>query len=396
MNKYIYLDNSATTKVADEVVSEMLPYFTEFYGNSNSLHTAGINANKGVTLARERIANALNCTKDEIYFTSGGTEANNWAIKGVAYGNRHKGKHIIVSAIEHHSIIDSAKMLIDEGFDVDFLPVTKEGIIDLKALKKLIRDDTILVSVMAVNNETGAIQPISEIREILNSKKTKAYFHVDAVQALSVMDIDTKAWGVDLLTISSHKIHGPKGVGALYIKRGTKISSIINGGEQEKGLRGGTTNVPCIVGFGKAIELNHKNLKKNVKKLTEISNYFIDKVKESIKFIKINSPEEHRAPQIVNISFDLVEGESILLWLNKNGIAVSTGSACASNSLDKSHVLSAMKLPHQLINGAVRFSFGIDITKRDVDYVVKILTETVKNLRAMSPLKEKDVCIMKK
>lgn len=396
MNKYIYLDNSATTKVADEVVSEMLPYFTEFYGNSNSLHTAGINANKGVTFARERIANALNCTKDEIYFTSGGTEANNWAIKGVAYGNRHKGKHIIVSAIEHHSIIDSAKMLIDEGFDVDFLPVTKEGIIDLKALKKLIRDDTILVSVMAVNNETGAIQPISEIREILNSKKTKAYFHVDAVQALSVMDIDTKAWGVDLLTISSHKIHGPKGVGALYIKRGTKISSIINGGEQEKGLRGGTTNVPCIVGFGKAIELNHKNLKKNVKKLTEISNYFIDKVKESIKFIKINSPEEHRAPQIVNISFDLVEGESILLWLNKNGIAVSTGSACASNSLDKSHVLSAMKLPHQLINGAVRFSFGIDITKRDVDYVVKILTETVKNLRAMSPLKEKDVCIMKK
>lgn len=396
MEKNIYLDNSATTKVSSEVVNEMLPYFTEFYGNANSLHSFGLNANKGVEVARERIACALNCNKDEIYFTSGGTEANNWALKGIARGNKHKGKHIIVSAIEHHSIMDSAKMLIDDGFDVDFAPVDSEGILNLEEFKKLLRDDTILVSVMAVNNETGAIQPISEIRKILDEKNSRAYFHVDAVQALSVMKIDTKLFGVDLLTISSHKIHGPKGVGALFIKKGTKITRFINGGEQEKGLRGGTTNVPAIVGFGKAVELNNKNLEKNIKILNDLSNYFIDKVESSIKYIQINSPKKLRSPQIVNISFDLIEGESILLWLNKNHIAVSTGSACASNSLDKSHVLSAMGLPHQLINGAVRFSFGTDITKNDVDYVVKTLTEIVKNLRTMSPLKEEDVCIMKK
>lgn len=395
MEKNIYLDNSATTKVDSEVISEMLPYFTEFYGNANSLHSFGLEANKGVTIAREKIASALNCSKDEIYFTSGGTEANNWALKGIARGNKHKGKHIIVSAVEHHSIMDSAKMLIDDGFDVDFAPVNSDGILNLEEFKNLLRDDTILVSVMAVNNETGAIQPIKEIRKILDEKKSRAYFHVDAVQALSVMKIDTQLFGVDLLTISSHKIHGPKGVGALFIKKGTKITRFINGGEQEKGLRGGTTNVPAIVGFGKAVELNNKNLEKNVKILNEVSNYFIDKVEKSIKYVQINSPKE-RSPQIVNISFDLIEGESILLWLNKNHIAVSTGSACASNSLDKSHVLSAMGLSHQLINGAVRFSFGSDITKSDVDYVVETLINIVKNLRTMSPLKEEDVCIMKK
>lgn len=396
MEKNIYLDNSATTRVDDEVIKEMLPYFSEIYGNSNSLHNFGLEANKGVAKARERIADAINCDKDEVYFTSGGTEANNWALKGIAKGNAHKGKHIIVSQIEHHSIIDSAKMLIDEGFDVDFAPVTTEGIVDLKELKKLLRDDTILVSIMLVNNETGAIQPIEEIKKLIRAKCPKSYFHVDAVQALFTTNIDVKALDVDLLTISSHKVHGPKGVGALYIKKGTKINRFINGGEQEKGLRGGTTNVPAIVGFGKAVELTKKNLDKNIKKLTDISNYFINEVKKSISHIKINSPEKNRSPQIVNISFDLIEGESILLWLNKNNIAVSTGSACASNSLDKSHVLSAMKLPHQLVNGAVRFSFGTDISKEDVDYVIEKLKEIVKNLRAMSPLKEKDVCIMKK
>lgn len=396
MKDYIYLDNSATTRVLPEVVEEMTPYFTEFYGNSNSLHTIGLTANKGVTLARNRIANALNADANEIYFTSGGTEANNWALKGIARGNKHKGKHIIVSAIEHHSIIESANTLIDEGFEVDFAPVTEEGFVDVEKLKSLVRPDTILVSVMAVNNEVGSIQPIKEIRKVLNNLNSKAYFHVDAVQALSTMKLDVKDLGVDLLTISSHKVHGPKGVGALFVKRGTKIASFMNGGEQERGLRGGTTNVPAIVGFGKAVEINEQNKDKNVKILEEVSNYFIDKVKQNIDYIKINSPSHDRSPQIVNISFDLIEGESILLWLNKNNVAVSTGSACASTSLDKSHVLTAMGMCHQLINGAVRFSFGTDITKEDVDYVVEKLIEIVKYLRTMSPLKEENVCTTKK
>ncbi len=390
MKDYIYLDNSATTQVFKEVVDEMLPYFTTYYGNSNSLHSVGLEASKGVNLARKRVALALNCNDNEIYFTSGGTEANNWALKGIALGDKHKGKHIIVSAIEHHSIIESARVLSENGFDVDYAPVDKNGFVDLKQLKQLVRPDTILVSVMAVNNEVGTIQPIKKIKKMLTELNSKAYFHVDAVQALATMKLDVQELGVDLLTISSHKIHGPKGVGALFVKRGTKIASIMNGGEQERGLRGGTTNVPAIVGFGKAVEINEENRQKNVEILTDVSQYFIDKVKQNIKYIKINSPAKNRSPQIVNISFDLVEGESILLWLNKNNIAVSTGSACASTSLDKSHVLTAMGMCHQLINGAVRFSFGSDITKEDVDFVVEKLVGVVDNLRKMSPLKIKD------
>lgn len=395
MKDYIYLDNSATTSVLPEVVNEMLPYFTEFYGNSSSLHSAGLNANKGVNLARKRVATAINTEENEIYFTSGGTEANNWIIKGVSTGNKHKGKHIIVSNIEHHSVIDSAKYLIDCGFEVDFAPVDENGVIKLEELKNLIRNDTTLVSVMAVNNEIGSIQPIKEIVEAVKSANPNTYVHSDCVQAMSVMKIDVKDLGVDFLTISSHKIHGPKGVGALYIKRGVKIDKFMHGGEQESRKRGGTTNVPAIVGFGKAVEINSLNLEENVKKLSEISNYFIEQVTENIKYININSPKS-RSPQIVNISFDLIEGESVLLWLNKNNIAVSTGSACASTSLDKSHVLTALGLPHQLVNGAVRFSFGTDIEKEDVDYVITKLKEIVDNLRRMSPLKEEDVCIMKK
>lgn len=390
MKDYIYLDNSATTQVFKDVVDEMLPYFTEFYGNSNSLHTVGLVANKGVNLARKRVATALNCNENEIYFTSGGTEANNWALKGIALGNKHKGKHIIVSAIEHHSIIESARVLADAGFEVDYAPVDENGFVDLKKLKHLVRPDTILVSIMAVNNEVGSIQPIKNIKKMLTDLNSKAYFHVDAVQALATMKLDVQDLGVDLLTISSHKIHGPKGVGALYVRRGTKITSIMNGGEQERGLRGGTTNVPAIVGFGKAAEINEKNRDDNVKILSDVTNYFIQQVKKNIGYIKFNSPAKNRSPQIVNISFDLVEGESILLWLNKNNIAVSTGSACASTSLDKSHVLTAMGMCHQLINGAVRFSFGSDITKEDVDYVVEKLVEIVGNLRKMSPLKIND------
>ena len=395
MKEYIYLDNSATTSVYPEVVNAMFPYFTEVYGNSNSLHSAGLNANKGVSLARKQVATALNTEENEIYFTSGGTEANNWAIKGVAEGNKHKGKHILISAIEHHSVLDSAIYLKDQGYDVDFIPVDSNGVVLLNEIAKKIRKDTILVSVMTVNNEIGSIQPIKDIVKVVKEANPNTYVHTDCVQALSVMNIDVKDLNVDLLTISSHKIHGPKGVGALFIKKGVKINKYMSGGEQEKGLRGGTTNVPAIVGFGKAIEINSTNLDKNVKILKEISNYFIKQVTKNIKYINLNSPAE-RSPQIVNISFDLIEGESVLLFLNKNNIAVSTGSACASTSLDKSHVLTALGLPHQLVNGAVRFSFGTDITKEDVDYVINKLKETVDNLRNWSPLKEKDVCIMKK
>lgn len=395
MKGYIYLDNSATTSVHKEVVDAMLPYFLDIYGNSNSLHSLGLEANKGLSKARHQIATALNADDNEIYFTSGGTEANNWAIKGIALGNKHKGEHIIISAIEHHSIMESVETLRDQGFEIDIAPVDENGIIIIDELKNLIRNDTILVSVMLVNNEIGSIQPIKEIKQLLTRLNSKAYLHTDCVQAMSVMKIDVKELGVDLVTISSHKIHGPKGVGALFIKKGIKISKFMDGGEQEKGLRGGTTNVPAIVGFGLAVEMNENKRLKNVAYLQDITNYFIVELEKNINYIKINSPD-NRSPQIVNVSFDLIEGESILLWLNKNNIAVSTGSACASNSLDKSHVLSAMGLPHQLINGAVRFSFGVDITKQDVDYVIKQLVEIVEMLRKMSPLKEEDLCIMKK
>lgn len=395
MKDFIYLDNSATTNVYSEVVDSMVPYFTQNFGNSNSLHSFGLNANKGVANARNIIADCLNTDVKEIFFTSGGTEANNWTLKGIAEGNKHKGNHIIISEIEHHSIIDSAKQLADAGFKVDFAPVDKNGIVQVKELKKLVTKQTILVSVMMVNNEIGSVQPIKEIVQTVKSVNPNCYVHSDCVQALSVFNIDVKDLGLDLATISAHKIHGPKGIGALYIKKGTKINKFIAGGEQEFGLRGGTTNVPAIVGFGKAVEINNKNLKSNVKTLTELSNYFIKQLNKNIKYIVINSPKQ-RSPQIVNVGFDLIEGESILLWLNKNNIAVSTGSACASNSLDKSHVLSALGLPHQLVNGAVRFSFGTDITKEDIDYVITTLKQIVDNLRKMSPLKENDVCIMKK
>ena len=389
--KSIYLDNSATTRVGDKVVSAMLPYFTEIYGNSNSLHSFGLTANKGVSNARKQIATALNAEEREIFFTSGGIEANNWVIKGIASGNKHKGKHIIVSSIEHHSIIDSVEMLSND-YEIDYLPVDSNGVINLSALKKMVRPHTILVSVMAVNNETGAMQPIKEVVEIVKEKNPNCYVHTDCVQALSVMKLDVKELGVDMLTISSHKIHGPKGVGALYIKRGVKIDKFMHGGEQENRMRGGTTNVPAIVGFGTAVELNELNKEQNVKYLTEISSYFINQLSQNIDLIKINSLSV-RSPQIVNVCLDLIEGESIMLMLNNKGVAVSTGSACASTSLDKSHVLSAMGLPHQLINGAVRFSFGTDITKEDVDYVITELKQIVTNLRKMSPLKEKDSCI---
>ena len=382
--KRIYLDNAATTPVSGDVLREMMPYFSEVYGNSNSLHSFGRETAKAIDGARDKIAKCINASNKEIFFTCGGTEGDNWAIKGIARANMHRGKHIIVSSIEHHAVLESCKELENEGFKVTYLPVDETGVVSLVDLLHELTPETTLVSVMAVNNEVGTIQNIKAIGDLL--KDYKAYFHVDAVQAMSCVHFDVRDMKIDAMTMSSHKIHGPKGVGALYIRVGVPIKKFMSGGEQELNRRGGTVNVPGVVGFAKAMEIAVRDIDLNNKKLEVLTDYFINKLTYAIPEIRINGNLQQKAPGIVNVSFRYIEGESILIRLDLEGVAVSTGSACASGSLEKSHVLKAMGLSHEEINSAIRFSFGVDNTKEEIDYVVEKLAVIVSDLRKMSPL----------
>ena len=384
----IYLDHSATTAVDEKVLQKMLPYFTQVYGNANSQHSYGRDALKGVDWARDTIANLIGAKSSEIYFTSGGTEADNWALKGIAEAYKDKGKKIIMSAIEHHAMLATGKQLEDAGYTVLYAPVNNKGIVDLDYLKQNITEDTLLVSVMLVNNEIGTIEPIKEIVKICKEKGV--FVHTDAVQAMSSLAVNVKELGVDLMSFSSHKFNGPKGLGALYVRNGLKMGKLIVGGHQERTRRGGTTNVPAVVGMAEALRLTRETLEEDNKKVKELRDYFISRVEAEIKDAYLNGDRENRVVSNANFSFKYIEGESILFMLDLNGICVSSGSACSSGSLDPSHVLLAIGVPIEVAHGSIRFSFGKENTKEQVDYVVEKLKEIIKNLRAMSPLYSED------
>ena len=383
-NKAIYFDHAATTPVCEQALQKMLPYFSEVYGNPNSQHAFGRDSAKAVDEARDSIAKIINAKPNEVYFTSGGTESDNWALRGIAHAHKDKGNHIIISPIEHAAMIVTAKALEKEGFEVDFMKVDSEGVVDLEHLKGLVKKGTILVGCMMANNEVGTIEPIKEIAEIAHS--VGAYCFTDAVQAAGVLKIDVKELGVDLMSMSSHKIYGPKGVGALYVRNGVKIGSILTGGHQERMKRGGTTNVPAIVGFAEAFRIADRDLEKNFEYVTALRDHFIDRVLNEVPFVKLNGPRYNRLPANADFSFEFIEGESILFSLDLAGICVSSGSACSSGSLEPSHVLLSLGLPEELAHGSIRFSFGKHNTMEQVDYAVETIKSAVQRLREMSPL----------
>ena len=383
-NKAIYFDHAATTPVCEQALQKMLPYFSEVYGNPNSQHAFGRDSAKAVDEARDSIAKIINAKPNEVYFTSGGTESDNWALRGIAHAHKDKGNHIIISPIEHAAMIVTAKALEKEGFEVDFMKVDSEGVVDLEHLKGLVKKGTILVGCMMANNEVGTIEPIKEIAEIAHS--VGAYCFTDAVQAAGVLKIDVKELGVDLMSMSSHKIYGPKGVGALYVRNGVKIGSILTGGHQERMKRGGTTNVPAIVGFAEAFRIAYRYLEKNFEYVTALRDHFIDRVLNEVPFVKLNGPRYNRLPANADFSFEFIEGESILFSLDLAGICVSSGSACSSGSLEPSHVLLSLGLPEELAHGSIRFSFGKHNTMEQVDYAVETIKSAVQRLREMSPL----------
>ncbi|MBE6056992.1 cysteine desulfurase NifS [Clostridium sp.] len=388
MNKQVYMDYSATTYTKSEVLEEMLPFFTENFGNPSSLYSFSDKTKKAVNLARERVAKALNAEKNEIFFTSGGSEADNWALKGIAYANKNKGNHIITTKIEHHAILHTAQFLEKEGFKVTYLPVDEEGFVSVEDVKTAITDETILVSIMFADNEIGTIELIKEIGKLCKEKNI--YFHTDAVQAIGHVDIDVKNMNIDLLSMSAHKFYGPKGIGALYIRNGVKIQNLIHGGGQERGKRASTENIAGIVGIGKAIELAMENMPEENKKLANLRGKLIKEIEERIPEVKLNGPRDmsKRLPNNVNFSFIGIEGETLLLDLDMNGIFGSTGTACASASLDPSHVLLSIGLPHEIAHGSLRLSLGAKNTEEDVDYVLEVLPKIIKQRREMSPLWE--------
>lgn len=392
VNKHIYFDHAATTPVCEEAFNKMKPYFTEVFGNPNSQHFFGREAVKAVDEARDTIASIINCKPHELYFTSGGTESDNWALRGTASAFKNKGKHVIISPIEHAAMITTAHVLEKEGFEISFMKVNEEGFVDLDNLISLIRPDTIFIGCMLANNEVGTIEPVKEIAKIAHARGIICF--ADAVQAAGVLKIDVKDLGVDMLSMSSHKIYGPKGVGALYIRNGLLIDSIQTGGHQERMKRGGTTNVPGVVGFAEAFRIAARDLDKNFEYVSGLRDHFIDRVLNEVPFVKLNGPrKENRLPANADFSFRYIEGESILFSLDLAGIAVSSGSACSSGSLEPSHVLLAMGLPEGLAHGSIRFSFGKHNTIEEVDYAVDVLKKAVERLRDMSPLFKKEEII---
>jgi len=386
MSKPIYMDYAATTFTKPEVLEEMIPYFTEFYGNPSSIYSISRETKKAIDKARGRVAKAINANMDEIYFTGGGSEADNWALKGIAFAHKNKGNHIITTQIEHHGILHVGEYLEKHGFEVTYLPVDEYGLINIEDLKNAITDKTILVSIMFANNEIGSIQPIKEIGAICREKKV--FFHTDAVQAVGNVAIDVKEMNIDLLSMAAHKIYGPKGTGALYIRRGIKIDNLVHGGGQEKNRRAGTENVAGIVGLGKAIELATENLEEHSARLTKLRDKLIDGLL-AVPHSRLNGPRgEKRLPGNVNVCFEFIEGESVLLMLDMEGICASSGSACTSGSLDPSHVLLAIGLPHEIAHGSLRLSIGDRTTEEEVDFVLQVVPGIVQRLRDMSPLYE--------
>ena len=384
----VYLDNAATTALSPRVLEAMLPYFTRYYGNPSSVHAFGREAKQGLDKARDQVAKALHCEPSEVIFTGCGTESDNTVLLGVAQRYGDKGKHIITTNVEHHAILHTCEYLEKQGYSVTYLPVDQDGLVTAEQVAAAIRPDTILVSIMFANNEVGTIMPIQEIGAVCKEKGV--LFHTDAVQAVGHIPVDVQAMHIDMLSLSAHKFHGPKGVGALYCRKGIRLPSYIMGGAQERGRRAGTENVAGIVGLGAAIQLATEQLEENRAKMTALRDRLMTGIQARISEVKLNGHPTNRLPNNVNFSFKYIEGESILLMLDMNGIAASSGSACTSGSLDPSHVLLALGLPHEIAHGSVRLTLGDETTEEDIDYTIDVLEKTVARLRAMSPLYKGD------
>lgn len=386
--KQIYMDNAGTTQMRQEVLDEMIPYFIDKFGNPSTIYYYGREAKAALEDSREKIAQLINADPMEIFFTSGGTESNNWALRGVTAANKKKGNHIITSSIEHHAVLHTCEDLERQGFQVTYIPVDKDGLVDANHVINAITENTILVSIMHANNEIGTIQPIEEIVKLVKQKNPKILFHTDAVQTVGKIPVDVKDLGVDLLSMSGHKIYGPKGVGALYIKKGTRIAPFITGGAQERNRRAGTENIPGIVGFGKAAELAKEELKQQHDKLINLRDKLIKGILDKVPYTRLNGHPSLRLPNNVNISFEFIEGEAMLLNLDMKGICASSGSACTSGSLEPSHVLLGIGLPHEIAHGSLRLTLGRNNSEEEVDYVLEVLPNIVGRLREMSPIFE--------